>query len=356
MRYNHRRRTLCKQGNRKKKNCLQWVVKTSKLSPLLADTGLGDVLLFNVVSCWAHGNDCKFHKSLAPTTTKTPKFIMDKITDHSKVTLPQKVGEMAFLDIVAPLEVLHNGAANTEKFVRTSKGAELRANRTLHIRIDAHAGNVLDHAPGVESPSISAGNRKSPKRQIEKMDDAVPHVVPHRPIFQRVKSASEEQADIAIEKIRCMKEGLFHRINSSGAVLKSAQEMMDECGQAISKWFRSLSGSALEKTIKEAFQKFDTDGSGQIDRVEFAQAMHLMGLRMSKEAYDLLFKTYDVDRSGEIDLREFTKMVHEILGKESSKDTTVTPKDTETWYSDVQEETKSQKSSETLRGKGVVCL
>lgn len=286
---------------------------------------------------------------------------MDKITDHAKVTLPQMVGEMAFLDIVAPLEVLHNGAANTEKFVRTSKGAELRANRTLHIRIDAQAGNGLDHTPGMESPSISARMRsqssvhlspkKSPKRQIEKMDTVVPH-----PIFQRIKSASEEQADIAIEKIRCMKAGLFHRINSSGAVLKSAQEMMDECGQAISKWFRSLSGSALEKTIKEAFQKFDTDGSGQIDRVEFAQAMHLMGLRMSKEAYDLLFKTYDVDRSGEIDLREFTKMVHEILGKESSKDTTVTPKDTETWYSDVQEETKSQKSSETLRGKGVVCL
>ncbi len=332
------------------------VVEISKLSSSRRHTGLGDVRLFNVVPC------CKFHESLAPTTRKRP--IMDKIADRAKVTLPQMLGEMAFLDKVAPLEVLNNGASNTEKFVRTSKGAELRANRTLHIRIDAHAGNGPDHTTlGMESPSISArmmsqssvhlSPKKSPKRQIEKMDNVVPH---RPPTFQRIKSASEEQADIAIEKIRCMKEGLFHRINSSGAVLKSAQEMMDECGQAISKWFRSLSGSALEKAIKEAFQKFDTDGSGQIDRVEFAQAMHLMGLRMSKEAYDLLFKTYDVDSSGEIDLKEFTKMVHEIVGKESSKDTTEKPKDTETWYSDVQEETKSQKSSQTLRGEGVVCL
>ena len=53
---------------------------------------------------------------------------------------------------------------------------------------------------------------------------------------------------------------------------------------------------------KQAFDKFDADGSGLLDADEFAQAMHVLGLRLSKEEYKLLFDEYDADGSGEIDL------------------------------------------------------
>lgn len=54
--------------------------------------------------------------------------------------------------------------------------------------------------------------------------------------------------------------------------------------------------------LQQAFDKFDSDGSGLLDENEFAQAMHVLGLRLSKEEYQLLFKEYDADGSGEIDL------------------------------------------------------
>ena len=54
--------------------------------------------------------------------------------------------------------------------------------------------------------------------------------------------------------------------------------------------------------IFQAFDKFDEDGSGLLDEEEFAQAMHVLGLRLSKAEYQLLFKEYDADGSGEIDL------------------------------------------------------
>lgn len=54
--------------------------------------------------------------------------------------------------------------------------------------------------------------------------------------------------------------------------------------------------------IQQAFDQFDTDGSGLLDEDEFAQAMHLLGLRLSKDEYEVLFAEYDADGSGEIDL------------------------------------------------------
>lgn len=41
---------------------------------------------------------------------------------------------------------------------------------------------------------------------------------------------------------------------------------MDEAGAAIARWFAGLSGPALEAAIAKAFDKFDTDGTGLLDR------------------------------------------------------------------------------------------
>ena len=139
-------------------------------------------------------------------------------------------------------------------------------------------------------------------------------------VFQRVRSASEIQADEAMAKIRSLQAGLFHRINSSSAVLKSAEKLIEECGQAILSWFGSLSGPALDAAIREAFERFDADRSGFIDRGEFAHAMHTMGMRLAPDQYDVLFKKCDVNKSGEIDLEEFTHMIRIHLKKACAED------------------------------------
>lgn len=73
-------------------------------------------------------------------------------------------------------------------------------------------------------------------------------------------------ADKAIAKIAELKAGILLRRQSSRNVLRASQNLVKECGQAIARWFGSLSGPALEAAILESFKKFDSDNSGSIDR------------------------------------------------------------------------------------------
>ena len=130
-----------------------------------------------------------------------------------------------------------------------------------------------------------------------------------------MNSSSHDQADEAMRLIEGMRNGLLRRLKSSNFVLTSAQHVVDQCGDAIFLWFGSLSGPALEAEIQQTFARFDTDASGEIDRQEFANAMHTLGLRLKSDEYDLLFKEYDVDQSGEIDLDEFTHMIKTHIKK-----------------------------------------
>jgi hypothetical protein len=118
-----------------------------------------------------------------------------------------------------------------------------------------------------------------------------------------------DKADRALELVRNMQASLRTRLKSMHNVLTLAEETVEACGKAIAKWFGSLSGPALEAAIRETFNQFDADGSGQIDRQEFSRAMHKLGLRLEDEQLTALFKECDADGSEFIDLAEFTHMV-----------------------------------------------
>ena len=95
--------------------------------------------------------------------------------------------------------------------------------------------------------------------------------------------------------------------------MKRCNSIMEEAGAAIVAWFKGLSGTALNAAITKAFNKFDVDGSGFLDRAEFGKAMLAMGLRLSASQVEVLFKEYDVDGTGTIELQEFTQMVRRYL-------------------------------------------
>ena len=128
-----------------------------------------------------------------------------------------------------------------------------------------------------------------------------------------MRLSSVDMADAAIERIRNLQAGIARRLSSSESVMQSSQTVVDSCGDTILQWFGSLSGTALETAIREAFEKFDTDCSGVIDREEFASSMHALGLRLSTEQYDTLFQQVDIDGSGGIDLAEFMAMVKKFM-------------------------------------------
>lgn len=61
--------------------------------------------------------------------------------------------------------------------------------------------------------------------------------------------------------------------------------------------------------IKEAFDLFDTDGSGTIDAKELKVAMRALGFEPKKEEIRKMIADIDKDGSGTIDFQEFLAMM-----------------------------------------------
>lgn len=61
--------------------------------------------------------------------------------------------------------------------------------------------------------------------------------------------------------------------------------------------------------IKEAFDLFDTDGSGSIDAKELKVAMRALGFEPKKEEIQKMIQDVDTDGSGQIEWEEFLKMM-----------------------------------------------
>merc|ERR1712216_626099 len=69
-----------------------------------------------------------------------------------------------------------------------------------------------------------------------------------------------------------------------------------------------------KQEIKEAFDLFDTDGSGEIDSKELKVAMRALGFEPKKEEIQKMIADVDDDGSGTIGYEEFLKMMtHKIL-------------------------------------------
>ena len=72
--------------------------------------------------------------------------------------------------------------------------------------------------------------------------------------------------------------------------------------------------------IKEAFDLFDTDGSGVIDAKELKVAMRALGFEPKKEEVRKLIAEVDKDGSGTIDFSEFLDMMTSKMGERDSKE------------------------------------
>merc|ERR1712078_195750 len=72
-----------------------------------------------------------------------------------------------------------------------------------------------------------------------------------------------------------------------------------------------------KQEIKEAFDLFDTDGSGEIDSKELKVAMRALGFEPKKEEIQKMISDVDDDGSGTIGYPEFLKMMaHKILNRD----------------------------------------
>merc|ERR1712118_505974 len=72
--------------------------------------------------------------------------------------------------------------------------------------------------------------------------------------------------------------------------------------------------------IREAFDLFDTDGSGSIDAKELKVAMRALGLDAKKDEIRRMINDIDKDGSGTIDFNEFLNMMTARMGDRDSRE------------------------------------
>ncbi|KAF9599955.1 hypothetical protein IFM89_001990 [Coptis chinensis] len=72
--------------------------------------------------------------------------------------------------------------------------------------------------------------------------------------------------------------------------------------------------------IREAFELFDTDGSGTIDAKELNVAMRALGFEMTEEQIAQMITDVDKDGSGAIDFDEFVHMMTAKIGERDTKE------------------------------------
>ena len=69
--------------------------------------------------------------------------------------------------------------------------------------------------------------------------------------------------------------------------------------------YKQILTESQKSEIKEAFDLFDTSGSGTIEAKELKVALQALGFEPSREEIEKLIGGVDKDKSGKIDFHEF---------------------------------------------------
>lgn len=75
-----------------------------------------------------------------------------------------------------------------------------------------------------------------------------------------------------------------------------------------------------KQEIREAFDLFDTDGSGTIDAKELKVAMRALGFEPKREEIKKMISDIDRDGSGTIDFSEFLEMMTAKMSERDSRE------------------------------------
>merc|ERR1711959_206384 len=75
-----------------------------------------------------------------------------------------------------------------------------------------------------------------------------------------------------------------------------------------------------KQELREAFDLFDTDGSGAVDATELHTAMKALGFEPKKEEISKMIKKMDKDGDATVDFEEFCVMMAEKMNQKDGKE------------------------------------
>lgn len=70
---------------------------------------------------------------------------------------------------------------------------------------------------------------------------------------------------------------------------------------------------STEEEMKQAFDVFDADGNGYIDKSELGEVLRQLGEEVDEEQLNDMMKAADSNNDGKIDYQEFVKMMKSDL-------------------------------------------
>merc|ERR1712062_407 len=79
-----------------------------------------------------------------------------------------------------------------------------------------------------------------------------------------------------------------------------------------------LSDDQIDRLLNGTFDKFDKDGSGELEKPEFRKAWEFLGLEGSVEEMNRAFDQVDSDKSGVVDRYEFKTAIKDSRAAELS--------------------------------------
>lgn len=106
--------------------------------------------------------------------------------------------------------------------------------------------------------------------------------------------------------------------NQDGKIsfLEFAKIMSPVACDALSKFWKAFENIL---SVRQAFQKFDSDRDGQISRQEIIHGMSSVGLKLTSSEIDTLFILADKDNNGQIDFSEFAQIMIPSAGDRIAK-------------------------------------
>ncbi|EOD14806.1 hypothetical protein EMIHUDRAFT_58503, partial [Emiliania huxleyi CCMP1516] len=95
---------------------------------------------------------------------------------------------------------------------------------------------------------------------------------------------------------------LLRKFDADGSGTLSLSEFQQLCQQL------EQAAVVVSPEVRRAFERYDHNGSGALDRSELEAALRDMGLDMTSKEAGVALRSVDVDGNGRLDLQEFARL------------------------------------------------
>jgi len=213
-------------------------------------------------------------------------------------------------------------AAAQKRLAEIDEQLQLEKDRDdVRGKFAAAANDMAKTLEDLSDNLLSIGQSSSdPKSGLKAVEDLSGDYDDAAKALQDVKDleAQQEKLDIVVNNLtKSSGPALDAKYTELGKVIA---KMKDEFQAQIDGSGGNKLSKAQQKELKKMFETFDDDNDGNLGNKEFHTCCTAMGIVLSDDEMDDLFKKGDLDGNGALDWDEFLKLMEEQLLSSSSKE------------------------------------